>query len=406
MRASVKAIAWILGTNMVLAGTAVHADSKIKVNFPGRPIAPHSTQQCQTFESRVQATLKELYGARQRISDERARRALADSAIDPNFEGPGYHPAPNCDGGRTYNFRDEAAYDDAICYANTLMNDGFRECMREVSRTQTRTQDQVEGSLYQTAVLAYAQESVKTSIDVADKGPKVYRGDGTIAHWVAQASATKDYLDLAKDLRTLFDSNTPAQERLSAQSDLGLSVAQSMTENPLSQIFMATSLELIEAHYFKSMALLEAQMAAFDRVGKSAVVQPLDVRTLYDDEQLALIERTISALDRFADLGNNASNTYFGDEISYSARSSPTSNDNSSYVAEESSRSVQSAGSALGAAITGAAQAYIDAQAMRRTQEQVKDQQRPSGRPCWVTNGSYPGATSITGGWSTCGSSK
>jgi hypothetical protein len=363
MRVKVKVCT--LGASLVFGSMAVHADSTIKVNFPNRPIAPHSTQECQAFESRVQSTINELYAARQRISDEHTRRVLADPS-DRTFEWARYYPAPNCDGGRTYNVRDQAAYDDAICYANTLMNDGFSECMKEVSRSQEQTSASGDGSLYQTAVLAYSQESAKASIDVVDKAPKVYRGDGLISHWVAQASATKDYLDLAKDLRTLFDGNAPAKERLSAQNDLGLSLAQAMTENPLSQIFMASSVALIEDHYFKSMALLEAQIAAFDRTGKGAVLQPLDIRTLYDDEKLALIERTISTLDRLADLENSSANTYIGSEISYSARSNPTSNINSSYVGSEPNEPVQPSGSALGAALMGATQTYIQMQQLKQ----------------------------------------
>jgi hypothetical protein len=369
MRVKVKVCT--LGVSLVLASIAVQADSTIKVNFPERPVAPRAEEECRSFESRVQTTTNELYAARQRIDDERAREALANNTVEDarNAENPGYHPAPHCDGGRTYNFRADAAYDDAICYANSLMNNGFSECMKEVSRSQEQTSASGDGSLYQTAVLAYSQESAKASIDVVDKAPKVYRGDGLISHWVAQASATKDYLDLAKDLRTVFDGNVPAKERLSAQNDLGLSLAQAMTENPLSQIFMASSVELIEDHYFKSMALLEAQMAAFDRTGKGAVLQPLDIRTLYDDEKLALIEKTVSTLDRLADLENSSANTYIGSEISYSARSSPTSNVNSSYVAAESNESVQPSGSALGAALAGATQGYLQ-------MEQLKQQSR------------------------------
>ncbi len=204
-------------------------------------------------------------------------------------------------------------------------------------------------------------------IDVADnRNPNVFRGGGAITHWVAEASSVKDFYDLAQDLRTLFDGNAAPHERLSAQNDLGLSLAQKVTENPLSQVIMATGVKLIEEHYFKSMSLLEAQMTAFDRASPGASIQPLDIRALYDDESLALIERTISTLDRFAALSKDASNTYIGNEISYSARSTPASNSNSSYVAPEVSGSAQSSGSALGAAFAGAAQGYIDAQRLRQ----------------------------------------
>ncbi len=93
----------------------------------------------------------------------RARALYASTVIDNKSENPGYHQAPHCDGGRTYNFRYESVYDDAICYANTLMNDGFSTCMREVSKAEGPVATQSGIGLYQTALLTHAQESAKSS---------------------------------------------------------------------------------------------------------------------------------------------------------------------------------------------------------------------------------------------------